>query len=643
MDSLINKVYKEYNASFQATQPKRSLFRDRLQLYNNINRSDDKININMIRTTIQSLLALYYTNELQVQFMGRTFFSEEEADFLTQVAKFDFDEMDIGITDYLNQWNRFFYGVWPRAYTGWDRKNIKPTYKVLDPISCYPDPNWHSHINNFRFYSVDMNTTFSEFIEENPQALNLDELRKGIVETLKNGDRSANERTTDTRKKQTRMLNPNYGDRVDESIITINNHYTIYKWKPVLVYNYQQKIPLLVKEIKVLEDKNLKFPISLNYREPIANDPRGVCVPDVIEDKQKHIQIYYNLMAVKAKTQALGRETFLDRDIIQKNKWELLQPTIGRKFIPVDTSISGKSVNQLVYSLPDDPISPDVFNMPILLDAQAQKDSWIDAQIRGVADSTPWTATQAQINQQNANVNLALGAKINAHWEKTFWKLWYYFYERYMTQDDKKYIRVNKSLWPIWMYLRKKEFIGWEDPDIIISSAAEIQAMNEKQKADFFGIMGMFMQDPETPSIAKKFIKRKALRLTGQTKSEIEQVCPYSDDEINAKEQVMLINKDIVPEIVSMDEDHLTYIQIFQCANNTPAKSAAISARTQAYVQSGQKMREQMQAQQWSFNGMANMGTNMLLSNSISQGQKQVPSTQQISQQPVSQQWVPVG
>jgi len=69
MNDVLEQVKAEYTASFNATQPKRNLFRERLTLYNNINRTDDKININLIRSLINQLLALYFTDEMQVKFI----------------------------------------------------------------------------------------------------------------------------------------------------------------------------------------------------------------------------------------------------------------------------------------------------------------------------------------------------------------------------------------------------------------------------------------------------------------------------------------------------------------------------------------------------------------------------------------------
>jgi hypothetical protein len=54
-------------------------------------------------------------------------------------------------TDYLVQKNRFFYGVGIRIIENRDDESKNPTYRVINPLSMFPDPNGHTSINNFRF------------------------------------------------------------------------------------------------------------------------------------------------------------------------------------------------------------------------------------------------------------------------------------------------------------------------------------------------------------------------------------------------------------------------------------------------------------------------------------------------------------
>jgi hypothetical protein len=55
---------------------------------------------------------------------------------------------------------------------------------------------------------------------------------------------------------------------------------------------------------------------------------------------------------------------------------------------------------------------------------------------------------------------------------------------------------------------------------------------------------------------------------------------------MDAKNHVLLLNRNIPVKVTSMDEDHYTYIVIYNSAIDTPAKFSAIESRKQAYIQS---------------------------------------------------------
>jgi hypothetical protein len=69
-----------------------------------------------------------------------------------------------------------------------------------------------------------------------------------------------------------------------------------------------------------LDKCGLKFPVALNYYEPLEGDPRGINLYDIVEDKQKLKTLMYNLIRIQAIKQALGGRVFLDRNIYTKSK-----------------------------------------------------------------------------------------------------------------------------------------------------------------------------------------------------------------------------------------------------------------------------------------------------------------------------------
>ena len=110
-DELLQLVIKQKNLGRVATEKKRQLFRDRMQLFVNIDKDDNKVSVNLIRSLKNTMLSLYYQDQLTVKFSSRNIFDREQADNLNKVAEYDYDEMDMDMWDYDNQGNRIEFGV----------------------------------------------------------------------------------------------------------------------------------------------------------------------------------------------------------------------------------------------------------------------------------------------------------------------------------------------------------------------------------------------------------------------------------------------------------------------------------------------------------------------------------------------------
>ena len=110
-DELLQLVIKQKALGRVATEKKRQLFRDRMQLFVNIDKDDSKISVNLIRSLKNTMLSLYYQDQLSVKFSSRNIFDREQADNLNKVAEYDYDEMDMDMWDYDNQGNRIEFGV----------------------------------------------------------------------------------------------------------------------------------------------------------------------------------------------------------------------------------------------------------------------------------------------------------------------------------------------------------------------------------------------------------------------------------------------------------------------------------------------------------------------------------------------------
>jgi len=244
VSELVQKAVNEKMLGKNATEQKRQRFRDRQMLYNNPNSPTDKIRSNLIRWNINSLLALYYDDRPIVRWTSRDIFSYLEAENFNNVCDYDYDNLDMDVSDYLNQKNKYFYGVGIRIIEWWDDESKNPTYRVINPMSMYPDPNGHSTINNFQFIGFESMIWVDE-IKRNKEFTNTE-----CVEQWMSPDMQVNTQAM----KYPRELSNGYA-YTDGNTTTIYTHYTIYKGKSYQLVLWRDKIPLSIKAIAPLNQK----------------------------------------------------------------------------------------------------------------------------------------------------------------------------------------------------------------------------------------------------------------------------------------------------------------------------------------------------------------------------------------------------
>lgn len=190
---------------------------------------------------------------------------------LTQVAKFDYDEMFLDELDYFTQDDRLTYGVAIRIQTGWDSLTGTPIFALIDPLTWIPDPlaplstftTEKGFLRSYRFHGFENLRHVSELTEENGY-FDIKEVTKGI----QSESRTTHQAKTQHRSFQDIMYN-------DDNIVEVYDHYTIIEGKKVLVTlaNDYTKIvrlevlaPILKEEKK--NDANIEFPIVLSYYKP---------------------------------------------------------------------------------------------------------------------------------------------------------------------------------------------------------------------------------------------------------------------------------------------------------------------------------------------------------------------------------------
>ncbi len=606
---ILTIVNNEYKQSYDAISQKKLRMQERLKYFMNTEKNDEKVSLYMIRWYVNTLIALYYQDWLSQTFYSRDIYSYLEAENLNVIASADYNLMKMDVSDYMIQWNRFVYWLWIRVFTWRDDKLQKPNFEIIHPLDIYPDPKWHSEINNFRFFWFERNTTLQELREM--WYKNIDQLQAWLSSDMEDNRNYLwqNKEIYQTQREHTRIAKQNYKK---DWTITIYYHYTMIDWKPHQIVCWNKTLILSNEVIKPLADDKyawtmLKFPVILNYYEPYVWDPFWNSLFDVLEDKQRTKTLFVNLMRIRAIRVSLWWQMFLDKTIFKENKRQLANPTIWRMYLPFDSN--NWPINQAVYQVPENPISSDVYNLRDIMDNEAENDTWIWNNIRWLWSDWNETATEVKNKQMNANVNLVLWNKINSRWERDFWTCRYYRYKYYFRW--KKQIHQSRWLVRIWKVFERKDILSWIDPHIEINNKWEQELKRKEESQQYLNMMRSRLQQPDLLPVSRRFIQRKWMRLQWMTAQEIEIAIPYTPAEMEAKQQVLLLNRNIPVEVGDMSEDHYTYIVIYESALDTPAKFTSIEARKQAYVLSWQSQQDFYNTKEnnqwwWTANQMAN-------------------------------------
>ena len=609
---IINQVQDEYDESIQFTQLKRDLFKRRDSLYLWIADTDTKLYVRLIYSVVDTLLALEMGDKRSVIFAWRKFWMDEYAENVNNCAKYDYEQMWCEKKKYFARKHKYLKWPWIEVMDWWDDVLDVPTYKVISPMVWCPD--WFGWVNNWpRYHWFEYQATRRE-VENNDKRANTDQvLSANQLDTLK---REEQERTYNNRELSTLQVK-------STDIIDLYYHYTIFKWIKYLTILanerttllYVEKVPAIT-DIEKKDPSKIEFPVIVRYRRPLENDPFGISVPDLLEDKQTMMQLFLNLNKIKAEHEALWDMFLFDPDKVDVESLKI--PTLWPKYIPVNW-LAWLSQTPM-WPVAKQQISPDSYNMPNILKQEATLGIWMDERTLWVWWWTFITATENQRVQANANLRLMLGIKWDNIAEKQFRWLRYRYYLNNFWDNKEKTFRLNDWLGSVYYAVKKKDFMWLTDIDIEITSQTDVDEQKAKERAWYTAVASLLLSDPNLWKNEKNFIIRKLWELNWISKEETVRMVKPTKEENQATLDLQLLNdnEDVWP-ILDMNEDHWTFITIYQRALNTPAKWKAIQRRLLAADMAEQNKAEQMaqQPQQQQWNPQAWSMWNMLVNDMI--------------------------
>ena len=582
-DKLINQIKSEYDSSLLYVQDRREEFRKRLKLYNNQKRNKQMVGIVTIYNHMQTHLARSYKDRLPVSFRGRTVADNELANNINKLAEFDYDEMGMNKIKYASDWDEGFYGVSLKANLGWDKNKRCPIMSSESPSNWFPDPAG-DFLSWFSFHWFEKQIRISE-LKQLEGYNNVNKITSWISEEQQRNNTSAGDAD-----------GTNKGSVVnsDPDVTTIIHWFTIFEGVKYLV-TLDSTRSIILRKIKIdklwkEENKDVPFPVYPTYYSPQRNNPFGVSIPDLVEDKQRAVSVLTNLMIDKEKAVLYWMYFFDETRITNRKDLDFgFNKTIGIKW-PVDQSLfqpMQKDLNKWT-----------TFNIADSIDREAQLSTGTGSIQSWVLSEDQRTLGEQQMVQSNADLRFLLKWEVKGWGEKEFWAGWYRSYKVNFKAWMKKLVRIQTWFGVKVIELNRKDFFTNEDPDIDIESKFKSEKELEKQRLMMTSVYPIIIQDQGLAEISKRYIKKEFLRVNWFDEDKISIIYPKSPQEMVAEDENELLKRN-QEAIAKQEEDHLTHDFIHSQTEQTPS---AIVHRQQHLdmhaTQVEQQKQMELQAQQ---------------------------------------------
>lgn len=572
---ILAQVNEEYDLAYSHTEAKRAVMLARLQLYNNQRRDADAVGDPLMFTVFNTVLAALYDDRLMATWEGRGGEGDEDVEEnLNALAEYDYDVMGKDEFDYYWGWDAAFFGRGLLLMMDFDRREGKmvPVPEVIDPTTWIRDPRATSVNGDYRgkgsmrFGGFETGATYYD-LKKLPGYFNIDALRKdkeirSLLGKAREARANAQGTQTDSQREEALGKKNNYE-------FNLLNWFTTIQGEKYLVTLGNCR-STLIRLVKLNYDDI--WPIVDRTLYPMAHDWDGVSIPDLTEDKQRMRAVLLNLGMISAKADALPRYLY-DKNRI-KNTNDLNYR--ANKYIGVD----GR-VDNAMQPVQKNSAQPYIAAVMDILDTAAQRATATPEIQMGVPVDQQRTLGELNLVSSKVDTRYSMNAKIFGWSEKSFWRQWYRQYKiHYKDGIDEKVVRIQGAMAPIWRPLTRENIISQVDPDVKIESRVISEAKRIKELQSFDGFAGMALQDPENN---RRYIMKKAAKLRGLKKEEIDMMFPPTVDELQAEDENELLNANKLPP-VGVQDDHQTHLSIHAKANQNPQTLAHVRAHKKLMI-----------------------------------------------------------
>lgn len=622
-DILIKEISDQINLGLNFIRPRREKWRLNLSKYVDQDKEEGKVWVNTLYASTQLYVAIKYSDELAVLAKPRKFWDEEYAENITNLAEYDYNEMNLNRMRHAEFVDECLTWVSLRRKIGWDDVKKVWEFESVDPFTWICDP--------FSDYVTQARWNFFE------REMRRDEL-KPILDDEELEEITANGLDTELQADRTYRSEAQWTATVTDN--TINQIVSVYEWYTTIdgklykvmidtklqeLYEFEE-IKTVTKEEKRSGIVSMKAVIRISYFSPTRWDPCGISMADLILDKQKAQSILMNLRLIDAKFNTFWQINLVNTDII-KDTTELTRPSINTKWIWANAW--NQNLSNAVYPVPRQSIMADSFNVSQELVRQIQLDTGIDSRSLGIQGDKSITLGESQQIQANANVIFWLGVEVSTWAEIDFWKhMWFRTYQEFFSKSDEKFIRLSNWFNTNQFIFRRDDFLWVDNIDFSIESKKKMWQLREQMKVQFSAKLPLILQDPNVPKITKSIAFRYSLKLDWHEREMQQLLNPYfSPEEVDARRKVAYLNEDMLPELTDPNVELMTYYVICQSAMDTSAKAKFLRRLEDWMIAMWQNQMMQSSALSW----MANAAASQTQSAALQWQGKQMQSLQTIS------------
>jgi len=539
----------------------------RFKLYNNQKRNPEHIGEPLLFTHINSWMASLYDDQFDKVWTPAEEGDIETAQNMSDVAEYDYDLMNMDELKHNQDWDALFF-----SYSVTDVLPFGPIKKcmvasVIGPLGFYYDTFAPAIDGNsadrsgMRFLGWDMYLSERD-IKDNPL------LGDKALKDLQDSGTGGMSHKDEARKERLEALGGTYS-HFKKDDMQDNNIYEVVHWRTM--FGGKKVVCILTPKCgKILgirylpqdeKGNSLGWFVVAKKINMMPHQFKGVSLPDILEDKQRHKAQIINDQLNLARSLTYGSYVYDQTKVTNKqdlawgyDKWIGVDGDPNSAIAPVrkDTSSLAFLDNTLGY-----------------IDTSAQKASATPELQQGVMSESQRTLGELNLIATSSKNRYSLALKTLAMGEREFWQYYYLQYKINFKEGlGEKIVRIGGTS-RVFRGFSRKDLICKTDPDIKIESRAVHEARNQGKLKIYAQLLELILQDPDAD---KRASIKKALDYSGMTRQEIETILPPTSDELIAYEQNELLDKNKEAPFLTND-NHVVHLRVHAEAQETLAKA----------------------------------------------------------------------